>query len=85
MCDLSKVIMIVSCPKCKSDNITTQKAKQPDGTMKDSIIQVNIVGVDLTTGVSTPTGSHIPYHSYVCLDCFTIFAVFHGKPDGVIT
>lgn len=78
-------MMLVSCPNCKSDNTDTLKAKQPDGSIKDSIIKVELVGVDLATGVSTPTGSHIPYQSYMCQDCRTLFAVFHGKPTGSVT
>lgn len=65
----------IFCPKCKSENTTTQKSKQPDGSIKDSIIKVNIVGVDLKTGKTTPTKAYLDYNSYMCVDCMALFAV----------
>jgi len=65
----------IFCPRCKSENTTTQKAKQLDGSMKDSIIKVNIVGIDLKTGKTTPTEAYLDYASYMCGDCMALFAV----------
>ena len=63
------------CPKCKSENIGTQKAGQLGGAMTDIIIKVHIITTNLKTGESTHTDNHITHPVFMCSDCKNLFSV----------
>ena len=82
----------VICSRCGSNNTTTSKLKQQDGTLQDIILKSEPTFVyDVKTGISDIGNKYLTYEFqlYMCNDCMRQFALVKSmsfrKDDQVFT